>query len=272
MFALWLLLPISILFSTVAMATGIGGALFFSPLFLLAYGLGPAEAFTLGIIIELFGFLSGLSAYARERLILYPLANKMLTVAVPLTFLGVLLSFTAGPVLEMLFACFLFLLGFGMLYRQHQTLLKHPDFHDECHEWRAGRINYHVPNQFGRFFGLTAVGGLLVGLFSSGIGETNEYLFLRRMEMHPALASGTSVFIVAMAALTSVILRLTVLGTGTGFADLVPYALVAIPGVLIGGQLGMRAAERVKDPGRMRRYVGMLFLLIGVALFLIPHG
>lgn len=59
---LWWLLPTSVLIATVAMASGVGGAVFFSPIFLLVLGLEPAVAIGTALLTELFGFGSGLMA------------------------------------------------------------------------------------------------------------------------------------------------------------------------------------------------------------------
>ncbi|MCD4681859.1 MAG: hypothetical protein K8R86_01140 [Bacteroidales bacterium] len=60
-FELWYLLPVSILIATIAMSSGIGGAVFFSPLFMLALKLDPIVAVGTALLTELFGFLSGLN-------------------------------------------------------------------------------------------------------------------------------------------------------------------------------------------------------------------
>ncbi len=49
-FEFWYLFPISILIATIAMSSGVGGAVFFSPLFMLVFQLEPV--FTIpGVII-----------------------------------------------------------------------------------------------------------------------------------------------------------------------------------------------------------------------------
>ena len=63
----WYLFPISVLIATTAMATGIGGAVFFSPLFMLALRLEPSVAVGTALITELFGFSSGLVAALAGR-------------------------------------------------------------------------------------------------------------------------------------------------------------------------------------------------------------
>jgi len=55
----WFMLPVAILIATTAMASGVGGATFFAPLFILALGLPPEVAIGTGLIPEVFGFASG---------------------------------------------------------------------------------------------------------------------------------------------------------------------------------------------------------------------
>ena len=80
--------PISILIATTAMASGVEGATFFTPLFILALGLSPEIAIGTGLITEVFGFASGLYAYARKRLIDYKLGVALLTATIPMALLG----------------------------------------------------------------------------------------------------------------------------------------------------------------------------------------
>jgi uncharacterized protein len=57
------LLPISIGIATIAMSSGIGGAVFFSPLFMIGLGLEPKIAIGAALATELFGFASSLYSY-----------------------------------------------------------------------------------------------------------------------------------------------------------------------------------------------------------------
>jgi len=54
----WYMLPVAIIVATIAMASGIGGATFFAPIFMLALGLSPEVAIGTGLITEVFGFAS----------------------------------------------------------------------------------------------------------------------------------------------------------------------------------------------------------------------
>lgn len=73
----WYMFPVSILIATTAMASGVGGATFFSPIFILALRLPPEVAIGIALITEVFGFASGVFAYAKKRLIDYRLGRAL---------------------------------------------------------------------------------------------------------------------------------------------------------------------------------------------------
>ncbi len=79
----WYMLPAAVLIATTAMASGVEGATFFSPLFILALGLPPEVAIGTGLVTEVFGFDSGLYAYATKRLMDYRLGAALLIVTIP---------------------------------------------------------------------------------------------------------------------------------------------------------------------------------------------
>ena len=79
-FELRYLFPASILIATIAMASGIGGAVFFSPLFMILLELEPSVAVGTALTTELFGFTSGVYAYGKQRLIDFKLGFSLLTV------------------------------------------------------------------------------------------------------------------------------------------------------------------------------------------------
>jgi uncharacterized protein len=77
-FEFWYLLPLSIVIATIAMSSGVGGAVFFSPPFMLALKLEPTIAIGSALSTELFGFSSGLLAYYKAKLIDFKLAKALL--------------------------------------------------------------------------------------------------------------------------------------------------------------------------------------------------
>ncbi len=65
------------------MTSGVGGAMFFSPLFIIVLGLPPSVAVGTALTTELFGFSSGVYAYWKRRLIDFKLGTSLLMFAVP---------------------------------------------------------------------------------------------------------------------------------------------------------------------------------------------
>lgn len=84
----WYLFPISVAIATTAMASGIGGAVFFSPLFIIVLKLEPSVAIGTALVTELFGFSSGVWAYWRRRLIDYKVGLTLLCFSLPLAIVG----------------------------------------------------------------------------------------------------------------------------------------------------------------------------------------
>jgi uncharacterized membrane protein YfcA len=109
---LWYLLPVSILIATIAMTTGIGGAVFFSPLFIVVLKLEPSVAVGTALMTELFGFGSGVSAYWRRGLIDFRLGYSLLMFSAPAAILGSLgADLLPADVLKGIFAAGIIFIG-----------------------------------------------------------------------------------------------------------------------------------------------------------------
>ena len=116
-FELWYLLPLSILIATIAMSIGIGGAVFFSPLFMLVLKLDPVVAVGTALITELFGFSSGLFAYVKAKLIDYKLGMNLLYFSVPMAILGTVFGSEVPPdILKTIFAVCIILIGSQLFF------------------------------------------------------------------------------------------------------------------------------------------------------------
>jgi len=94
------------------MSSGIGGAVFFSPLFIMALKLEPQIAIGSALVTELFGFSSGLLAYLKARLIDFKLAINILMFSVPAAIVGTLYAdIFSDIVLKSIFATGLLFIG-----------------------------------------------------------------------------------------------------------------------------------------------------------------
>ena len=180
----WFMLPISVVFATIAMASGVEGATFFTPLFILALGLPPEIAIGTGLITEVFGFASGLFAYARKRLIDYKLGLALLTVTVPMALIGTWLTvYVPSDILKTILGMGLLVVAASFLRSPKPKDIVRADAGIEeeyggekaetCLTTKEGeKICYTVCNRTeGRL--IAGVGGLFIGMISTGLGDLN---------------------------------------------------------------------------------------------------
>lgn len=270
----WYMFPISVVIATIAMASGVGGATFFSPLFILALGFPPDVAIGIGLITEVFGFASGLYAYARKRLIDYKLGVNLLIATVPAALLGTLLGgYVAPDILKTILGMGLFAIAISFLRSpDHEDIVQM----DAAIEDKYGganaetclvtsdgeEIRYTVCNRTqGRL--ISGIGGLFVGLISTGLGEMNGYFLLQRCRVPSKVSVATSVFVVAVTVLFASAAHFVQFAQAGGevLALVVSVVIFTVPGVILGGQLGSWVASRISQR-TMETAVGLLFILV----------
>jgi hypothetical protein len=274
----WYLLPISIAIATTAMSSGIGGAVFFSPLFMIGLGLEPKIAIGVALTTELFGFSSGLQAYWKAKLIDFKLGFNLLLFSVPAAILGTMYGDLVSPlVLKTIFAVGIIFIGYQLYtsWRQeekekletanqkqfeinHESTLTDAD---------GNEYNYTVCNKnMGRMF--AAIGGAFFGMISVGLAELQEYHLVAKCKVPTRVSVATSIFVVVVTALVASIGHFYdfVQEGGEVFNQVINLIIFTIPGVLIGGQIGPRL-QKVIPADKMK--VAISFLFIGVGMFML---
>ena len=272
----WYLFPVSVLIATVAMASGVGGAVFFSPLFIIVLKLEPSVAIGAALATELFGFSSGLYAYAKRKLIDYRLGAGLLMFSVPAAIVGSLSS-EAFPavVLKSIFAVGIIFIGTQLYtsYRREQREKIDRDIEEEAeveHESeltaRDGKVyRYTVceKNQ-GRFF--AAIGGAFLGMISVGLAELQEYQLVARCRVPSPVAVATSIFVVVVSVLTASLGHFYNFATGAEpgiLRQVGSVVMFTIPGVIVGGQIGPLIQARL-NPDIVKVAISLLFVGVGV--------
>ena len=270
----WYLLPVSIVVATLAMASGIGGAVFFSPIFILWLKLDPTVAVGVALVTEFFGFSSGLVAYVRAKLIDYRSGAQLLVFSIPGAIVGVLSAdLFPGIVLKTIFAVGLTFIGLQLFlsWRQEQkeamdALIEaeaESSFASELVDRAGNTYRYTVCNKaLGRTF--AAIGGAFLGMISVGLAELQEYHLVARCKVPSLVAVGTSIFVVVITVLVASVAHVYGFAKeGEGVLDLaMQVAMFTVPGVLIGGQIGPRVQARV-DPDKMKVLVSWIFMGVG---------
>ncbi len=264
----WWLLPAAVLIAAVAMTFGIGGAIFFSPFFVIFLSLKPEVAIALGLLVDVFAFASGLAGYVRNRLVNYHVATRLLPFVAAFAIVGALVGKALpSSVLELTLAAALFFLAVAFLGRERSIhFVDHPLHPTRVESERASWADWWQDiERKPSLFVTSSIGGLFVGLVSAGIGEVNAYNFVRRLKMDPAFAAGTSVFIIAFTALLTTLFNLSFFAAADP-QDLVVMAQIAIwavPGVVLGAQLGVRVSKRI-DRRKALLTLPVLFAAVGI--------
>jgi len=277
-FQYWYMLPVSILIATIAMASGVEGGTFFTPVFILALRLPPEVAIGTALITEVFGFASGLFAYMRRRLIDYKLGGMLLIVTLPAALVGTWVAgFVAADILKTILGVGLFAVAASFLRAPSHEEVAHLDkaIADEfavkkpetCIETANDeRVCYTVCNRTeGRL--ISSVGALFMGMISTGLGEMNGYFLLQRCRVPSKVSVATSVFVVALTALaasTGHLIRFMQAGEGV-LGTVLSLVIFTVPGVIWGGQLGSKVAQRISQH-MLERGLGLLFILVAVLM------
>ncbi len=277
----WFMFPISIGIATVAMASGVEGATFFTPIFILLLGLEPAVAIGIGLITEVFGFGSGLVAYYRKRLIDYRMGGALLMVTVPMALVGtwVATMVDAGLLKAVLGVGLLAVAASFLRSPAAETVKRLDDDISSASGEGSTRvlttaegetIRYTVCNRV-EGSAIAGVGALFLGMVSTGLGEMNGYFLLKRCRVPSKVAVATSVLVVAVSALVASIGHVAgfLKEGGSALNTVMSLVIFTVPGVVIGGQLGSLVASRISQ-NVLERALGILFLV--VALLMLAPG
>lgn len=272
-FTYWFLLPIAVVIAAIANGAGIGGATFFSPLFILVLGLEPQIAIGVALITEVFGFASGVTAHARARTIDWKVARMLAIVSIPTAVIGSLLAGSISPdLLKIILGLGLAVIAFTFIrYRDHESEdaaisrgedVAHPAVHRVVITRQGERIEYELCRRNeGRWF--ASLGGLFVGLISTGLGELNSYALVMRCRIPTRVTVAISVVVVAVTALAAGVTH--VVGffqeDASTIDTVLSIVIFTVPGVLIGGQLGPQITSRVTEKTLLRS-LGWLFVVI----------
>lgn len=239
---------------------------------LLGYHLEPVQAVEVGLLTEIFGFISSTSAFWRAGLIDFQIAGFAVLFAAPMAIVGGYASHII-PGQWMLVAIGIGLMGFSwLLFRESDDGLSwNPATHPlppkgiKEHKDKRGRLyHYRVLNDGWR--GTAAsVGGIFQGLVGFSAGELSTVEQVLR-GMPPRMAAGNAHLIIAGASITA---ALTHLGVSAALGTAIPWNILAatIPAVMIGGQLAALVAGRMPQHTLRLVLSGFLLFVGGVSLY-----
>ncbi len=247
MFDSWMSLPMGLLIATVVSTVGIGGGILWMPFLLIVLNLRPDAAVVTSLCIQTAGMGSGATAYWRKNQIDSRLMLLLLAITVPGIALGAYLTriLTASN-LELI-------LGILTL----ATALIFVSANQRYGDMGALKADIRQVRRYGWAITSMAVAS---GMLSISIGEWLVPLLRGKLSLRMRVAVATSVTTIFGTCVLGVLFH-CLMGGRPDLASL----CWALPGVIIGGQIGPIFAERVNER-RLKEIFIFLLTLIGIHL------
>lgn len=243
--------PAGIIIASVVSAVGIGGGILWMPFFILFLKLSPETAVATSLLVQTAGMGSGSVAFIRKRTADLPLAAVILALTIPGLAIGALFTrLLSSANLE---------LALGIL-----TLTTAFLFVSVNHKYaETGMDRIQLKKAF-RYGGIISVLAVASGMLSVSIGEWLVPLMRSRLKLRMRAAVATSIVTIFGTCIAGSMFHL-MLGTT---AD--PMVLIwAVPGVIIGGQVGPRLTDKINE--RVLKDV-FIFLLTLIGIHLIYNS
>jgi uncharacterized membrane protein YfcA len=254
----WFLFPIGSLIATLVMSAGVSGAALWVPVYFLWLGFNISIAFWLGLFTVLFGKGSGVYRNWRDGSYDGPLIRQYLILTIPAAVLGAFIQPCINEhVLVGVFGGFMLVEAVVIGLRAIR---------------QSGAYDPH--NSLA--YPAAIIGGLLTGFISIGVGVLALPSVLRhRSVQRPGSAVGTITIIIFFTSLAAELGRLRPVFIEQLHALMPTLTMVllwAIPGVVVGGQIGPRLAQKIRSERLARFYFCAVLMVVGAITFARAFG
>jgi uncharacterized membrane protein YfcA len=247
----WLAFPAGLLIASASTSVGIGGGVLWMPFFLIILKMRPEIAVMTSFTIQSVGMGSASIAYLRTHQVDSSLATLLLILTVPGIAIGVYLGtqFSTGH--------FTLLLGLLTLATAFLFVSANQRYEDTGkYRLELKRIKTQAP--------LVTMMAVASGMLSVSIGEWLVPLMRSRWSLKMSTSVATSITVIFGTCIVGTLFHLIAGHQIDAFT-----ACWAIPGVLIGGQIGPRIMVKVNE--RMLKEI-FIFLLTLIGIHLIYNS
>jgi uncharacterized membrane protein YfcA len=242
-----LALPAGVIIASLASAVGIGGGVLWMPFFIIFLKLPPETAVVTSLLVQTAGMGSGSAASIRKRSADLHLAGFFLLLTLPGLLVGALLTrILSSANLE---------LALGILTLT--TAFLFVSANQKYTDMGQDRVPVVHARRYGWVVSIMAVAS---GMLSVSIGEWLVPLMRNRLELRMRVAVATSIVTIFGTCIFGSAIHVFLGST----VDMVAL-LWAVPGVIIGGQVGPWFAEKINERTLKEVFI-FLLTLIGIHL------
>jgi uncharacterized protein len=247
MFPCWLAFPAGICIATMVTIVGFGGGILWMPFLLMGLRIEPPIALLTSLMIQTAGTASGSCAYVLNRKADIRLALLLLTIAIP----GVAFGAYIGHKLTLShIGLIIGLISLGTALLFVSSTRKYGE---------EGLERVELKNAYAHSW-IAGIMAVMSGMLTINIGEWLVPVMQKKMHLKMSNSVATCVLITC---------GMSMMGAAAHFLMAskpnVPAMLWAIPGVIIGGQLGPLLVTKI-DERQLKEVFIFLLTLIGVHL------
>jgi len=243
----WYVLPVAILISTAVSAVGIGGGVLLMPFFLIVVKLTPEMAVVTSMLIQTAGMGSAAFICVKQQRVDFKLGLLILAVAIPGIIGGAYLAgFLESNKMQLVLGILVMTTAFLFVFSEQKY-----------NDLGKSRVDMKVAY---RHAWITLPASVASGMLSTSLSEWLIPVMRSKLSLSMSAAIGTCIFLGFSVSVVGAISHL-LMGASANY-DVV---LWAIPGVLVGGQIGPRITKKINERLLKEAFI-FLLTLVGIHL------
>ncbi len=238
----------------IATMVGIGGGVFFIPIFYLFLGLNIENAIATSKFIITFVSLTGAINYFRAGKVPLKLSLYVLATMIPFSYIGATISTDLSDFnLSIVVAVFIIYYSIRLLYKtiRIQRINSDPLFSIQVENLSARTSLLAVLSG--------SLSGFIAGLTGTGGGVVNMPLFLALLGLPVHNAVALSTFVIFPSAIIATVRH--ILDHKVIYDIALPFTIGAVAGAFIGPRLAIRLEAR-----KLRFFIAVVILLVGLRM------
>jgi uncharacterized membrane protein YfcA len=243
----WLAFPVGVMIATVVSAIGLGGGVLWMPFFLIILKLPPDMSVLTSLLIQTAGMGSGTVAFFLQKRVDHKLGLFLLSMAIPGIIVGAYFAkHLKAEHMELILGILVMTTAFLFVSSEQ----KYEDIGEETADLK----------QASRYSWIVAIASVISGMLSISMSEWLIPIMRSKLSLRMSHAIATCIFITFGTCVIGSLIHLIMSGRAN-------WAIVlwAVPGVIVGGQIGPRITQRINERVLKEIFV-FLLTLIGIHL------